>query len=49
MHNLKPTMKKRNNVVNKHDAENGVIRKKTIVANLVGDESVSEFPDTTST
>lgn len=48
--NLKPTMKRRNDVVNQHGNDNlGLIKKKTIVANLAGDESVSEFPDTTST
>jgi len=46
--NLKPTMKKRNDVVNQHGNDGLLIKKKTIVANLAGDESIAEFPDTTS-
>lgn len=44
--NLKPTMKKRSNVVGQHGE--GLVKKKTIIANLAGDESIAEFPDTTS-
>lgn len=46
---FKPVLKKRGGLVNRHDDGNeGLLRKKTLVANFAEDDTPSEFPDTRS-
>ena len=48
---VKPVLKKRGTLMGRHDNEDkneGLLKKKTIVANLAEDDTPSEFPDTRS-
>lgn len=48
MDQVKPVLKKRGALVKRHDGDEALIKKKTIVANFAEDDTPSDFPDTRS-